>query len=147
MTKEQIINKWLPIISDDYMHFSKEQMDYAKLISLQFSIKEYDNRGVMMWATVKDIDSVKRTQALLFYIKPEYRGSNLFLTMVKNLERIAIEEESEEIIIGRSISGYKEQKFNKFFMWLGYTQAGFIKKVRKDGRSSIGNSDWRTSRS
>ena len=59
MTKEQIINKWLPIISDDYMHFSKEQMDYAKLISLQFSIKEYDNRGVMMWATVKDIDSVK----------------------------------------------------------------------------------------
>ena len=129
MEKEQIIDKWLPIISDDYMHFTPEQFAYAKLFSMQCTVKSYDDRGVMMWATVKDIDSVMRTQVVLFYIRPEYRGSNLFLTMIKNLETIAMKEGSKEIIIGRSIAGYKEEKFNKIFTKFGYTQAGFIKKV------------------
>lgn len=129
MTKEQIIDKWLPIISDDYMHFTPDQFDYAKSFAMQCSVKEYDERGVMMWATVKDIDSVMRTQVILFYVKPEYRGSNLFLTMIKNLETITMKEGSKEIIIGGSISGYKEEKFNKIFTKFGYTQTGFIKKV------------------
>lgn len=129
MEKEQIIDKWLPIISDDYMHFTPEQFAYAKLFSMQCSVKDFDDRGVMMWATVKDIDSVMRTQVLLFYIRPEYRGSNLFLTMIKNLETISMKEGSKEIIIGGSIAGYKEEKFNKIFTKFGYTQAGFIKKV------------------
>ncbi|MBO7715680.1 MAG: hypothetical protein J6S85_19110 [Methanobrevibacter sp.] len=129
MTKEQIIDKWLPIISDDYMHFTPDQFAYAKLFSMQCNVKDYDDRGVMMWATVKDVDSVMRTQVVLFYIKPEYRGSNLFLTMIKNLETIAMKEGSKEIIISGSISGYKEEKFNKIFTKFGYTQAGFIKKV------------------
>lgn len=129
MTKEQIVDKWLPIISDDYMHFNEEAMEYAKKFALQCSIKDYDDRGVMMWLTVKDIDSVMRTQVLLFYIKPEYRGSKLFLTMIKNLETIVMKEGSKAIIIGASISGYKEDKFNKIFTKFGYTQAGYIKKV------------------
>ena len=129
MTKEQLIDKWLPIISDDYMHFTPDQFAYAKLFSMQCNVKDYDDRGVMMWATVKDVDSVMRTQVVLFYIKPEYRGSNLFLTMIKNLETIAMKEGSKEIIISGSISGYKEEKFNKIFTKFGYTQAGFIKKV------------------
>ena len=58
MTKEEIIDKWLPVISDDYMHFTPDQMEYARLFSLQCSIKDYNDQGVMMWATVKDIDSV-----------------------------------------------------------------------------------------
>ena len=129
MTKEQIVDKWLPIISDDYMHFNEEAMEYAKKFALQCSIKDYDDRGVMMWLTVKDIDSVMRTQVLLFYIKPEYRGSKLFLTMIKNLETMVMKEGSKAIIIGASISGYKEDKFNKIFTKFGYTQAGYIKKV------------------
>lgn len=129
MTKEEIIDKWLSVISDDYMHFTPDQFAYAKLFSMQCNIKDYDDRGVMMWATVKDIDSVMRTQVVLFYIRPEYRGGNLFLTMIKNLETIAMKEGSKQIIIGGSIAGYKEEKFNKIFTKFGYTQAGFIKKV------------------
>lgn len=129
MTKEEIIDKWLPVISDDYMHFTPDQFAYAKLFSMQCNVKDYDDRGVMMWATVKDVDSVMRTQVVLFYIRPEYRGGNLFLTMIKNLETIAMKEGSKEIIISGSISGYKEEKFNKIFTKFGYTQAGFIKKV------------------
>lgn len=129
MTKEQLVDKWLPIISDDYMHFNEEAIEYAKKFALQCSIKDYDDRGVMMWLTVKDIDSVMRTQVLLFYIKPEYRGSKLFLTMIKNLETIVVKEGSKAIIIGASISGYKEDKFNKIFTKFGYTQAGYVKKV------------------
>lgn len=129
MEKQIIIDKWLARISDDYMHFTPAQMDYAKKFSLSCSIKEYDDKGVMMWATVKDIDSVIRTYVLLFYIKPEHRGSNIFLTMIKNIETIAKKESAKEIIIGASISGYKEEKFNKIFTKFGYTNSGFIKKV------------------
>lgn len=129
MTKEQIIDKWLPIISDDYMHFTPEQMRYAKAFSLNCSVKDYEDKGVMMWATVRDIDSIMRTQVLLFYVKPEHRGSNIFLTMIKNIETMAKKEGAKEIIIGGSIAGYKEEKFNKIFTKFGYTQAGFIKKV------------------
>lgn len=129
MEKQIIIDKWLSRISDDYMHFTPTQKDYAKKFSLSCSIKEYDDKGVMMWATVKDIDSVIRTYVLLFYIKPEYRGSNIFLTMIKNIETIAKKENAKEIIIGASISGYKEEKFNKIFTKFGYTNSGFIKKV------------------
>ena len=110
MEKEQIIDKWLPIISDDYMHFTPDQFAYAKLFSMQCNIKDYDDRGVMMWATVKDIDSVMRTQVVLFYIKPEYRGTNLFLTMIKNLETIALFKQIRAIvdwIIG-NLSQYHE---------------------------------------
>ena len=52
MTKEQIIDKWLPIISDDYMHFTPDQFAYAKLFSMQCNVKDFDDRGVMMWGRI-----------------------------------------------------------------------------------------------
>lgn len=127
--KEGIIDKWLPIISDDYMHFNKAQMKHAKSFAMLCKVKEYGEKGVIMWSTIKDIDSIKRTEVLLFYIKPEYRGTNIFLTMIKNIETIAIKEGAKDIIIGASISGYKEGKFNRIFSKFGYAQAGFIKRV------------------
>ena len=129
MDKQQIIDKWLKIISDDYMHFDDEALENARMYAQVCEIKEYDNKGVMAWAMVRDVDNQIKADVLLFYIKPKYRGSKLFLTMIKNLETIVIKDGAKEIFIGGSISGYKEEKFNKIFTKFGYTQAGFIKKV------------------
>lgn len=129
MEKDLIIRKWLERISDDYMHFDTEGKENAYKYAQYCQIKEYDDKGVMMWSTIRDIDNVIKTYVLLFYVRPEYRGGKLFLTMIKNLETIANIESAKEIIIGKSVSGFKEEKFNKIFTKFGYTHAGFIKKV------------------
>lgn len=128
-TKKEIIDYWLPIISNDYMHFDSAGLENARKFADVCQIQEYDDRGVMMWATIRDIDNVVKTNVVLFYIKPEYRGSTLFLTMIKNLETISIKDGAKEIFIGVSVSGYKEEKFNKIFQRFGYTPSGFKKKV------------------
>lgn len=130
-TKKQkhIINYWLNQISDDYMHFNQPGFENAYKYAQHCKIKEYEDKGVMMWSTILDIDNIVKTAVLLFYVKPEYRGSKIFLTMIQDIERIAVEEGSKQIIIGGSVSGYKEEKFNKIFTKFGYIQAGYIKKV------------------
>lgn len=127
--KQKIVDKWLPILNDDYLHFDKDGLDNARQYALASNIQEYDDRGVMMWMTIRDIDNVIRTCGLLFYVKPEYRGTSLFLTMIKNLEIIAVKEGAKQVFIGGSVSGYKEEKFNKIFTKFGYLPSGFIKKV------------------
>lgn len=127
--KKHIINKWLNIISADYMHFDQPGFENAYKYAQHCEIKEYEDKGIMMWFTGLDMDYQIRTQVLLFYIKPEYRGSNLFLTMIKDIETIAVKENAKEVIIGASISGYKEEKFNKIFTKFGYKYSGFSKKV------------------
>lgn len=127
--KEKIIDKWLPILNADYLHFDEDGLENARKYARIASIKEYGDMGIMMWATVRDIDNVLKTNSLLFYVKPEYRGTKLFLTMIKNLEIIAVKEGAKAIIIGSSASGYKEEKFNKIFAQFGYLPNGFIKRV------------------
>ena len=127
--KNKIIDKWLPVLNDDYLHFDEDGLENARRYARSCSIKEFDDKGVLMWLTFRDIDNVIKTSVLLFYVKPEYRGSKLFLTMIKNLEKIAVEEKSKAIIIGGSVSGYKEEKFNKIFAKFGYQPLGFIRKV------------------
>jgi hypothetical protein len=104
-------------------------MEYARQFARVCQIKEYGDKGVMMWAVVRDIDNLLKMQPVLFYIRPQYRGSTLFLTMIKNLENISIKEKAKAIIIGPSISGYKDEKFNKIFSRFGYEQCGFIKRL------------------
>lgn len=127
--KERIIDKWLPILNADYLHFDEDGLANARQYARFCSIKEYEDKGIMMWATVRDIDNVVKTNSLLFYVKPEYRGSKIFLTMIKNLEKIAVKEGAKAVIIGNSVSGYKEEKFNKIFAKFGYLPNGFIKRL------------------
>lgn len=127
--KKRIIDKWLPILNADYLHFDESGLENARKYAMACNIQEYGDKGVMMWATLRDIDNIVKTNVLLFYVKPEYRGSRLFLTMVKKLEKIAIKEEAKAIVIGSSVSGYKEEKFNKIFEKFGYLPNGFIKRL------------------
>lgn len=129
MDKDQIIEKWLTRISNDYMHFDEKGKENARNYARICTIKEYEDKGVMMWGNIIDIDGLPKNVCMLFYVRPEYRGSNLFLTMIKNLENISIKDGVKEIIIGTSVSGYKEEKFNKIFSLLGYKSVGFTKRL------------------
>lgn len=129
MKKDQIIEKWLNRISDDYMHYDDQGKEIARRYAQQCEIKEYEDKGVMMWATIIDIDAIKKTTVLLFYVRPKYRGSKIFLKMIKDIGNISVESGSKEILIGANISNYKEEKFNRVFSHFGYKASGFIKRI------------------
>lgn len=123
------IRKWVQIISDDYMHYSPEQLEHACGMASVFDFEVMPNEtGVIGWMCVKDFDCKKKLSVLLLYCRPEYRGKS-FIPMLRRLEQIAKEEGAEEIIIGSSISGYKNEKFNNALSRLGYCSSGYKKRI------------------
>jgi hypothetical protein len=111
------------------MHWTDIQKEYVCKMceGVEWEIWK-DNIGVIGWLTVIDFDCKLKTNVLLLYCKPEYRGLE-FLPMIKRLEEIAKSEGAEKIIIGESMSEYKEKKFNSLFSRLGYNNSGFIKDL------------------
>lgn len=128
---DKTLRKWINIISDDYMHWTKEQKKeiILPMVRLCDCYIDPQERGIIGWLTVTEIDCRLRTNVLVFYVKPEYRGSSLFLEMVHKVEEFAKEEGAIEIIIGGSCSGYKEEQFNRIFEHFGYTASGWRKKI------------------
>lgn len=123
------IRKWVQIISDDYMHYTPEQYEYVCDRAKYFDFEVMPNEsGVIGWITSRDFDCKKKLSVLLLYCKPEYRGRS-FIPMLRRLEEIAKQEGVEEIIIGSSISGYKEDKYNKMLDRLGYTPVSYNKRI------------------
>lgn len=123
------IRKWVQLISNDYMHYSPEQYEYVcdRAKYFEFEVMPGDT-GVIGWITSKDFDCKKKLSVLLLYCRPEYRGRS-FIPMLKRLEEIAKQEGAEEIIIGSSISGYKEDKYNKILGALGYAPISHAKRI------------------
>ena len=122
---------WIDKISDDYGHFTDEQKDILlNIVCPQLNITEYGDDGVMAWIGVSDVDFIKKASAVVFYVVPEKRGTSLFLRMIKDFERQAKDDGATECIVGPSISGYKEEKFNRIFSRFGYnTIYSWTKKV------------------
>lgn len=124
-----VIKNWVDIISDDYMHWTDEQKEYILSLAPNVDWEVWkDGIGCIGWMTVRDFDCKKKCNVLLLYCKPEYRGRE-FIPMVRRLEQIAKAEGAEQIIIGESISGHKESKFNAVFSRLGYNNSGFKKDL------------------
>ena len=123
------IRKWVQTISDDYMHYSPEEIDWIVKTG-QFIDGEVlpNEEGVIGYVTVKDFDCKKKLNVVLFYCKPEYRGRWLSY-MFRRIEEIAKQEGAVKIMIGDSDSGYKEDKFNKVLSHFGYKSCGHFKEV------------------
>lgn len=125
----EAIRNWVDVISDDYMHWTDEQKDYVCRMCANINWEIWkENIGCIGWLTLLDLDCKIKCNVLLLYCKPEYRGAE-FLSMVKRLEEIAKSEGAEKIIIGESMSGYKQEKFNSLFARLGYHNTGFTKDL------------------
>lgn len=123
------IKKWVRLISDDYMHFTSEQEDYAcQLASVcDFDIMS-DGSGVVGYIIAKDFDCKIKMNVLLFYCRPESRGRS-FIPMLRHCESVAKERGVEKIVIGCSTSGYKEEKFNRILERFGYSNCAYGKRL------------------
>lgn len=128
MSAEEI-RKWVQIISDDYMHYTPEEIDWVVKIG-QFIEGEIlpDDAGVIGYIIIKDFDCKKKLSVVLLYCRPEYRGKYLRY-MMRRIEEIAKQEEAVKISIGSSISGYKEEKFSRMLEYFGYKNNGYIKEI------------------
>lgn len=123
------VRKWVQIISDDYMHYTPEEIDWAVKTGQYIDGEELpDGAGVIGYIVVKDFDCKKKLSVVLLYCKPEYRGKYLRY-MMRRIEEIAKQEGASKIAIGSSISGYKEKKFDRMLEYFGYRHNGYIKEI------------------
>lgn len=130
LDKETLL-KLIKIISDDYMHWPEEEIPFVLNFCSACDFYIYpDDKGCIGWLTIKDIDCKLKTIVLVFYVKPEYRGTKIFFDMLERIEQIAKDENATEIQIGPSISGYKEEKFNEIFARYGYETNGYKKRIQ-----------------
>jgi len=126
---EETLRKWVQVISDDYMHYSPEDLDYIVNLSSFYDFETLpEEAGCIGYSAFKDFDCKKRLNVLILYCKPEYRGK-YFYYMLRRIEEIAKDNGCESIVMGASISGYKEQSFNKALERFGYSNIGYIKEL------------------
>lgn len=129
---EAEVRKWVQVISDDYMHYSPEDLEYVVRYG-QYLEGEVlpDDAGVIGYVVMKDFDCKKKMNVVLLYCRPEKRGLYL-LHMMRRIEEIAKQENVVDIIIGASDSGYKEEMFNKVLKHFGYNKsAAYMKRILK----------------
>lgn len=125
---EAEVRKWAQIISEDIMHFSKEDIEHVVMYGQYLdAILLPEDAGIVGYTIVKDFDCKKKMCMVLFYCKPEYRGRYLRY-MFRRMDEIAKQEGVAQITIGDSISGYKSEKFNSMLEYFGYRKSGHIKE-------------------
>lgn len=123
------VRKWVQIISDEYMHYTPEEVEWVVQMG-QFIDGEVlpNDAGVIGYIVMKDFDCKKKLSVVLLYCRPEYRGRYLRY-MFRRIEEIAKQEGAVKIFIGDSNSGYKEEKFNRMLEHFGYKMSGHCKEV------------------
>ena len=126
---EAEVRKWVQIISDDYMHYSPEDFEYVVKFGQYMDIELLPgDAGVIGYHIYKDFDCKKKMNVVLLYCRPEQRG--LYLRyMMRRIEEMAKQEGVKKIIIGSSISGYKEDKFNRILGYFSYRNNGYAKEI------------------
>lgn len=123
------IRKWVQQISDDYMHYTPEEIDWV-ISTGQFIDVEMlpEGAGGIGYLIHKDFDCKKKLSVVILYCKPGYRGKYLRY-MMRRIEEIAKQEGINRIAIGSSISGYKPEKFGRMLEYFGYRTNGYIKEI------------------
>lgn len=123
------IKKWVSVCCDDYAHLTEEEREH---VSNMIAFADYeelpDDAGVFAWLISRDFDCKKKMLVLLLYCRPEKRGRYLRY-MLRRLEEIARQEGATQIAIGRSVSGYKEEKFNCMLRYFGFTPCAYSKRI------------------
>lgn len=126
---EAEVRKWVQRISDDYMHYSPEDIEYIVKYGCYLDAEVLPNdSGVFAYSVVKDFDCKKKMSVILFYCRPECRGQYLRY-MFRRIEEIAKQEGAVKIFMGDSDSGYKENKFNRVLERFGYRSSGHCKEI------------------
>jgi GNAT superfamily N-acetyltransferase len=74
-------------------------------------------------------DSRLQAYEQMFYVRPEYRGNRLAVSMVRIMEQVCTERGAETLSVGSS-SGVADERTARLFEHLGYTRLGI--SLRKE---------------
>lgn len=126
---EAQIRHWVQTLSEDYLHYDAYGLERAVKVGqmLEYDLLP-DDAGGIGYHVYEDFDCKKRLGVVILYCKPEHRGKYL-IHMFRRIEEIARQEGVSKITIGSSISGYKEEKFNRMLGYFGFKNNGFIKEI------------------
>ena len=126
---EAEVRKWVQQISDEYMHYTPEEVEWVVQMG-QFIDGEVlpNDAGVIGYIVMKDFDCKKKLSVVLLYCRPEYRGRYLRY-MFRRIEEIAKQEGAVKIAVGASITGHKPERFSHMLEYFGYRNNGFIKEL------------------
>lgn len=126
---EGIIRKWAKIYNDDLHVYEPKNYEHVKKFCSLLDYEELpEDSGIIGWLIAEDFDCKKRMNVVILYCRPEKRGRYLRY-MFRRVEDIAKQEGCVDIIIGRSVSGYKEEKYIKALSYFGYAPNGYNKRI------------------
>lgn len=124
------IKKWVSICSDDYAHLDEDEREHVMNMCAFCDYEELpEDAGVFAWIISRDFDCKKKMLVLILYCRPEKRGRYLRY-MLRRLEEIAKQEGATQIAIGRSVSGYKEERFNSMLQRFGFAPCAYSKGIQ-----------------
>ena len=126
---EAVIRKWARAYNDELHVYKPENYKHVHDLCSLLDYEELPGGdGIIGWLIAEDFDCKKRMNVVILYCKPDKRG--LYLRyMFRRIEEIAKQEGCIDIIIGRSVSGYKEEKYTKMLEYFGYTPNGYSKRI------------------
>lgn len=127
---EAEIRKWVNIISDDIGNLSEEDKEYVIKYGQYLDVDILPNdAGIIAYSIIKDFDCKKKMSVVILYCRPEYRGQYL-VYMFRRIEELAKQGNAIKVVIGDSVSGYKEKKFNSMLEYFGYKNCGYYKEIK-----------------
>ena len=127
------IDFWIDLIQADLASF--KDIDAVKM--MVFNLRETDqlryfsleNTGIFAYVIVPDFKGGKCLAELMFYIRPENRGSvRHVLKYLKQAERIALDKKCSCVKIGSNI-GYNDSKFINLLKRFGYVDDTVAKYI------------------
>lgn len=130
---EDVIGYWVDLINDELKIFKDKRSTKAQLKELKekglLNIVSIDNTGVFAYLIVEDIKGMRIFSEMIFYIKPEFRGSlSLVKKYIEKAEGIALENSCKRIVIGGNV-GYKDKAYLKLLKRWGYIDSAVTKII------------------
>lgn len=133
MIDNSIIEYWSNIIHAELPFADKEYVDkMMKALNEKCNLGyiSINDTGVLAYTINKDFRNLLCLGEIIFYIRPECRGSwRLFMRYIKEYEKVGKENNCDIIRIGANI-GYNDAAVIKAYKRLGYVDDTVSKRIK-----------------
>ena len=130
MTSHEVIEYWLTEVYNEFKTIDlKMAIEQAKNVSQVLCTLSLEDTGIFAYVLGPDMKGGIILAEVLFYIRPQYRGSiKLFKRYLDEIEKIAIEKKCVSVKIGANM-GYKDPRFIRVLQRFGYQVDAVTKEL------------------
>lgn len=130
MTGLDVITYWLTEVHKEFGTINlEESIKQATAVCHVLETFSIEDTGIFAYVVGPDMKGRSIIAEVLFYIRPEYRGSiKLFKKYLDEIEKIAIEKKCVSVKIGANM-GYKDPHFIKVLQRFGYQVDAVTKDI------------------